>query len=744
MYCSYLYARKAAVVLSLFAGQLAVVGCSSSSSPFRGTTVNGSGLAGGGTSVPSQISVTIAGPASVRLGAQAQFTAQVAGSADTQVSWQVDGVEGGNATAGTISVSGLYLCPTTMPSGGSVTITAVADSQPSASASFKEVILNPAVSLSSGTVVVLSASSIGIDVQGAGFISGTSILVNGAPISTTVASSTEVKGTAAITSGATSVSLAVENPDPGATSSAPEIVTFANPTVSAPPTVNATAAGRLLDQMSFGPTAESIQQVEQEGLKAYLLDQLAQPASLIEVSLPTNLPKDSLPVYCLRSAQGCVNYAWWDHAITGPDQLRQRVAFALSQIFVASEDSVWIGAFPYYWDVLMNDAFTNWSTIMQDVTLSPAMGVYLNMMNSAKAPAGSIPNENFARESMQLFSIGINQLNMDGTPVLDTTGQPVPNYTEAQVESFARVYTGWTSANADGSNPGKLVSGSHWVYTQPMVAVEKYHDQTAKTLLRGTVLAAGQTTEQDLEGALTNVFEDPSLPPFVCKQLIQHLVTSQPSPAYVARVAQVFANDGTGVRGDMGAVLTAILLDPEAREGDDGSVVEGAGHLREPILWLTAVMRGLEATKSTGDASSYQGIDNAAAQLSEPLLQAPSVFNYFPPSYQLPDTSTLAPEFSLENSAMIIDKLNIADQIISNTLGKEAVDLSSTGTLGQLAAVSADALLDRLSLVFLHGEMSADMRNVIKDELAGISDPAQQVRVAVYLVITSPQFKVIR
>jgi uncharacterized protein (DUF1800 family) len=193
----------------------------------------------------------------------------------------------------------------------------------------------------------------------------------------------------------------------------------------------------------------------------------------------------------------------------------------------------------------------------------------------------------------------------------------------------------------------------------------------------------------------------------------------------------------------MSAVLTAIFMDSEARAGDAGASSESFGHLREPILWLTATMRGLEATASTGDASSYQGIDTAAGILSQPVLEAPSVFNFYAPGNTLPGTAVMAPEFGLENTASIMQKLNITDQIVSNTLGNETVDLSAAGTLGKLAASSPEQLLDRLSLVFLHGNMSTDMRNTILDAINGITDPAQQVRIAVYLVLTSPQFKVI-
>src|SRR5271154_5138093 len=223
-------------------------------------------------------------------------------------------------------------------------------------------------------------------------------------------------------------------------------------------------------------------------------------------------------------------------------------------------------AMPLYLNTLANDAFTNYRQIMQDVATSPDMGYYLNMLNSGKPAAGQIANENFGRENMQLFTLGLALLNPDGTLQTDSSGNPIPTYTELQVEAFARAYTGWTNANADGSTPSSFNYTHNWLHL--MVPVEGQHDMTSKILLNGTTLPAGQSAEQDLKGALDNIFAHPNIGPFVCRQLIQHLVTGDPSPAYVSRVAAVFADNGSGVRGDMKGVITAILMDSEARAGD--------------------------------------------------------------------------------------------------------------------------------------------------------------------------------
>ncbi len=252
-------------------------------------------------------------------------------------------------------------------------------------------------------------------------------------------------------------------------------------------------------------------------------------------------------------------------------------------MFVISTDSVNARSVTTYQNMLAKDAFGNFYTIMHDVALSPGMGGYLNMLNSAKPTGTEIANENFGRENMQLFTIGLNLLNQDGSQQLDASGNPIPTYTEAQVQAFSRAYTGWTYATPGGTTT-RFPNGTP-DYDDPMVAVESEHDMTAKVLLNGTTLPAGQSAELDLAGALTNIFNHPNVGPFVCRQLIQHLVTSNPSPAYVSRVAAVFANDGTGVRGNMQAVIQAILLDTEARAGDANASFDG-GHLREPMLYI--------------------------------------------------------------------------------------------------------------------------------------------------------------
>jgi uncharacterized protein (DUF1800 family) len=337
-----------------------------------------------------------------------------------------------------------------------------------------------------------------------------------------------------------------------------------------------------------------------------------------------------------------------------------------------------------------------------------------------------------------LFSLGTALLNQDGTLQLDGNGNPIPSYTQAQVQAFARAYTGWTFATASGGRPTNFPNGTV-NYTMPMMAVESAHDQTAKTLLNGTVLPAGQTAEEDLAGALTNIFDNSNVGPFVCKQLIQHLVTSTPSPAYVARISAVFANNGNGVRGDMQAVIRAILEDEEARAGDTDPTYDG-GHLREPMLWITNFLRAVGFT-NTDPNSSYFSLSNYSNNLNQRPYRSGSVFNFFPPSYVIPQTTLNAPEFDLENTASAILRLSLADSLVNNKITSFTINLSATSPLGLIAAASPGQMVDTLGEMFMHGQMPSGMRSDILSTINGLA-PAQQVRIATYLVITSSQYKV--
>lgn len=720
------YAVLCGPVLGLFA----IGGCSS-------------GTGGGGSTTPQ---IIVSGGGTVRLGSTSQFSATVTNEASSAVTWQVNQITGGSTTVGTISSTGLYTPPAVIPAQNTVTITAVSAAVPTLTGSASEAILNPLPVVTSATTVTAAAgtTSFPFDVKGSGFVNGSVIQVAGQSIQTTFLSSTELQGTFGASSGQVNalVQVGVANPDPGASVSTQTVGVQLQQNLA-----SLSSAARLLDQATFGPTVADIQHVEAIGLGAYLNEQFSVPPSTLAALPATD------PVQCTNNSQLCASSEWLQAILNNSDQLRQRVAFALTEIFVTSTDMVSAHAETTYLNTLSADAFTNYRQIMQDVALSTSMGAYLNMLNSNKPAAGQIPNENFPRELMQLFTIGINKLNADGSLALDTNGLPIPNYTELEVQGFAKAYTGWTYANADGTAPTHYPNGSTvGAYLYPMAPVEANHDMTQKTILHGTVLPAGQTAEADLKASLDEIFNDPSVGPFVGKQLIQRLVKSNPSPGYISRISAVFANNGSGVRGDMKAVLTAILMDPEARAADTDPTVDG-GHLREPILYLTEVMRALGFASTNTDPTNlypYISLIGYPAQLGEQPLRPQSVFNFFPPEYVIPGTTTNAPEFSLENTATAILRLSQGDSMSQGRLNGFAANLSATSPLGLIAAnppagstaTGPGPLVDTLNAMLMHGQMRSDMRTAIVNTISSITDNGQRVRVAVYLVITSSQYKI--
>ena len=610
---------------------------------------------------PAPVTVSINGSATVTLGATAQYTAKVTGAANQTVTWTVNQTLGGNPQLGTVSATGLYSAPATMPASTTISIAAASSADPTISSSLS-VVLQPLV-----------------------------------PV----------------------------------------------PPVPITPQAQATAAAaaRFLDQTSFGPTAESIAHVQQIGLAAALTEQYIQPPSAFGQPSSPNAECASANLHCTQS--DFLKVAVW-----GNDQFRQRVAMALSELWVAP--STRDNAMPFYLNTLANDAFNNYRTIMQDVTLTPEMGAYLNMVNSGVAGPGQIANENFAREMMQLFSLGPELLNADGTLQTDSSGNTIPTYSQLEVEAFARAYTGWTYANPDGSTPSAFNAAPNW--NALMVPVDSQHDTSAKILLSGTTLPQAQTAQQDLKGALDNIFAHPNVGPFVSRQLIQHLVTGDPSPGYVRRVAQVFADNGSGVRGDMKAVLTAIIMDQEARAGDaqtgdqaeSNPAVDG-GHLREPLLYTMNLVRGLGATqKDPNDPYPFVLLmSQVLTNVGEAPFTQPSVFNYFSPSYVIPQTAINAPEFGLENTGTIVPRQTLANNIVHNGAQGLIIDLTVNSPIGHHTADPAD-LADYLGMLFMHSQMPPDMRAALITAVSTIpaTDLPSRAEFAVYLVVTSSQYKI--
>ncbi|HUK30164.1 MAG TPA: DUF1800 family protein, partial [Candidatus Acidoferrum sp.] len=488
------------------------------------------GCGGSGESAPPPppviTVVTAPSSANVRAGATQSFTVTVTGTTSTAVTWEVNSIPGGNPTVGTIDSNGNYTAPAIVPSPNSATVQAVLTSNSSDMGSSAVTLFNPVPVVLGISPTTIPAGNFSLTVYGSNFVSGSQVMFGGTALTTTLVSTTQLLATGTATTGEIgSVAVTVDNPNPGSIVSS----TSATAQVTAALAATPAAAVRFLEQSTFGPTPALITQVEQNGFAAFLTAQFAAAQS--------TYPDPAPSVNSITPTQ----QIFFTNAINNSDQLRQRVAFALSEIWVTSNVTVPPQGMAPYERLLLNDAFTNYFTIMNDVTLNPAMGLYLNMVDNDRPNGtnGTKANENYARELMQLFTLGLYLLNSDGSLQLDTSGNPIPTYTQNQIDAFSLVYTGWTYPTEPGNT---LVKHNPQYFLGPMELFASNHATASKTLLLGTVLPANQSGTQDLQEALTNIFNHPNLPPFVCKQLIQHLVTSNPSPQYISRVASAFTS----------------------------------------------------------------------------------------------------------------------------------------------------------------------------------------------------------
>jgi uncharacterized protein (DUF1800 family) len=498
-------------------------------------------------------------------------------------------------------------------------------------------------------------------------------------------------------------------------------------TNAAATSIPARTAARLLDQASWGPTPASIEQVQGMGIDNWLT---------VQFSLNTS----DLPDQPILTSTGTnnsnlapVQSAFFANAVTGADQLRQRVAFALSEIWVVSAVSDrYAYAFPPYWRIFRDNAFGNYRDIIKAVTLNPAMGTYLNMANNNKGNAakGTAANENYARECMQLFTLGLTELNIDGSPVL-ANKVPVPTYNTSVVTNMAKIFTGWTYPTAPGAT---AKTNNPQYYFGQMIPVESEHDTSAKTIFNNVTIPAGQTAEADLESLLNALMAQPTMAPFVSQQLIQHLVTSNPSPNYIQRVAKVFQNDGTGTVGNMKAVIYAILTDPEARVADDSSISANFGHMREPVLFMANILRGLNGTLGASSA-----IYNQATEMGQQLFYSPSVFSYFSPQYRT-EKGLLGPEFQLYTTQTAADRADIVHSILYGTLDKSTT-VNLTPFVQQAGTI--DSLLTYISSIFLHDGMSTNLYKSAYSAASAQKTATAQVQAALYVVLTSGEYQII-
>ena len=525
------------------------------------------------------------------------------------------------------------------------------------------------------------------------------------------------------------------------------ILTFGTVTPPAASDPKRVDAARFLTQASFGArTTADIDDVVNRSPAVWLDSQFTAPwgthASYLAAIRATGGRVEEQHIY----------EAIWQNLIFGDARLRARVALALSEIMVVSniapdQDT---DARAFWMDTLYKNAFGNYRTLLRDVTLQPAMGYYLNMLgNDKEDPAtGRMPNENYAREVLQLFSIGLVQLNDDGTPKRDAAGQTIPTYDQTVVQGFAKVFTGWSFGGNDtsfsaGFNPPK----ENW--TLEMANWPSHHSTGPKQLLNGVALPAGQSAQKDLSDALDNIANHPNVGPFMAKRLIQFLVTSNPSPAYMTRVVAVWNNNGAGVRGDLKAVVRAILLDDEARSPSAASV--SYGKLREPMVRFVHFVNALGG-KSKNGRNSVWWLDSPDDYLGQSPLLSASVFNFFSPFYTRPgaiaQAGLVAPEFQNASDTQVVGSTNFFSRMISDGgIGFDDVNRVDFDTTPWLAAASSTGgLLDRMNWLLFSGSMSNSTRTVLEKAINAVpaNRPSDRLLVALNIAVIAPEFVIQR
>lgn len=523
---------------------------------------------------------------------------------------------------------------------------------------------------------------------------------------------------------------------------------------------SAPVAARFLNQATFGATETAVADLQAKGYETWIDEQVAMMPTHhvafmeeIETQLPlTNVYNENSVQIDTELQQRHRREAFWGHAVYAPDQLRQRVAFALSQIFVISDmnDYVYnqaLGTANYY-DILVDHAFGDFRSLLEAVSLNPLMGNYLSSFRNPKPDPvlGIRPDENYAREVMQLFSIGLWQLHQDGSLRLDAEGRPIPTYDQFDITGMAHVFTGWAYYNPEPDpnfwyGPRDPIS--------PMMQYPEFHDTEEKHIIDDIVLPAGQTGEQDLAQALDVLFNHPNTGPFICRQLIQRLVTANPSRAYIYRVAEVFNDNGNGVRGDLGAVVKAILMDYEARS-PQAAAADNFGHLKEPICRITHIMRLFDFTSPpTDNRITLYWTDDTIAQGP---LRAPSVFNFFEPDYAPPgllsEQGLVAPEFQITDESRVIRTANFLLPLLRGFglewRGDYRGYLDQTAEADILANGDVDALLDHLDIYLCNGQLSTGTRaNLVGVNADLVADNVSEVERAQFLIqhlVNSPDF----
>ena len=533
-------------------------------------------------------------------------------------------------------------------------------------------------------------------------------------------------------------------------------------------------AARFLNQAGFGGTIEEIESVATSGTDKWLAKQFSMPATLLTDStqefynqgLANHISNggDSSN-FSSRPDDRHVDYAWWNNIMNAEDQLRQRTAYALSQILVISSEGTLgnygLGVSDYY-EILLRNAFGNYKDILKEVTTHVAMGSYLSHLNNPKADlaANIHPDENYAREVMQLFSIGLNKLNIDGSNQLDGNGDAIPTYDNNDIKELAKVFTGLgVAARLDGGNLYFYLGLYQADFTVPMMMYEDQHETSQKTLLDGYVIPANQPGLTDIDMAVEHLFNHPNVGPFVCRRLIQQFVKSNPSPQYIQKVAEKFNDNGTGVRGDMKAVIQEILNHPEARLCFAINHVS-QGKLKEPILRYTQFARLFGGFTPHGKNRYWNYAYLAMEQFSQAPLHSQTVFNFYSPDFApngaVSDAGMVGPEFEIHNTRTAIGYADmvyywVESELLFITFTTDAADshltLTDLSSLNELVK-DTDALLDHLDVYLCNGQLSDHTRGIIKNKFEMYNNTLaslnSRIRLATYMILISPDYVVLK
>jgi uncharacterized protein (DUF1800 family) len=508
-------------------------------------------------------------------------------------------------------------------------------------------------------------------------------------------------------------------------------------------------AARFLTQATYGPTVAEIARLRTIGYSEWFRQEFNKPATTVRPYM------EAVNSARLADGQGGVSHnnrldRWFHTAATGTDQLRQRAAFALSQILVISDQNSTLSGesiqVSEYWDILARNAFGNYRELLDEVTWNPSMGKYLSHFRNRKASADGLrqPDENYAREVMQLFTIGLIERNLDFTPIL-SGGQPVATYNQSVVTNYAKVFTGFNYNNATS------ISNGTNTYLR-MTCIETEHDTTVKTVVGDVTIPAGQNCPTDVDDGIDLLFAHPNVAPFISRQLIQRFTSSSPSAAYIQRVAQKFVNNGYGERGDLSAVMRQVLMDPEARNAP----TTNSGKPREPLLKLTAMWRAWDAQMPAADnyGNVPMGMTNPSGTFGQRPLGADTVFNFYGPDYQQPGTIANAGLYSPEFQTLDESTLTSMSNSYYTYSWNSYVGMSSPPSnrpllnLAPLVALAGDpdAMVAEVNKRMMYGSMSAAMQDVLRNMLIFMdgASATDKARTVVYVTALSPEYAVQR